>query len=76
MHCSSVVYFRVWLRRVKWKAWSYMVRELVRYWLYFVNQRNLFLVVFNMKQQKIIIWGGKSDFTCCSEVVVEVVIWL
>ena len=25
--CSSVVYFRGWLRCVKWKAWSYIGRE-------------------------------------------------
>ena len=29
--CSSVVYFRDWLRCVKWKAWSYIGRGLVRY---------------------------------------------
>ena len=29
--CSSVVYFRDWLRCVKWKAWSYIGHGLVRY---------------------------------------------
>ena len=28
--CSGIVYFRGWLRCVKWKAWSYVGRELVR----------------------------------------------
>ena len=28
--CSSVAYFRGWLRGVKWKAWSCIGRELVR----------------------------------------------
>ena len=28
--CSSIVYFRGWLRCMKWKVWSYIGRELVR----------------------------------------------
>ena len=28
--CGSFVYFRGWLRCVKWKAWSYIGRGLVR----------------------------------------------
>ena len=35
-----------------------------------------FLVGFNIKQQKIIFLGGKSDFRCCSELVVCVLILL
>ena len=27
--CSSVVYFRGWLRCVKWKKWSYIAHQLV-----------------------------------------------
>ena len=54
--------------------------DLRLYWTWIgkiiVNKWNLFLVEFNTKWQKIIILGGKSDFRCCSEIVVKVLIWL
>ena len=60
--CSSVVYFRRWLRCVKWKAWSYSVRLVSGTICYEVTKN--------------IILEGKSDFRCCREVVVRVLMWL